>query len=464
MQLIKPSKSIMIIGSALIIACTWLWYHYLELTPYLAYVNWLAVAIVVIIIFSRLGNIKLQTQATTKQHTHGKPLQFWQLQISVGILQVCLAGLLYSIYTLFNHIFIPSGAVTHTTFIGQQYLQLTHYGLFPWPVIALLSVFYSYTVYNKKQSASLPKLMTDNNSTYFGSTAEQIILFFARLGTTCILGCVITAAALNTAAWVLQHWQQPMPHGKTGYSLVYMLIVFILIKQKSLRNAIYNMLSKGYKSYQVIVVATAIFSCAVVGFSLLIPYLFQHNLDPGQNWLTANTWQKYWSSFSILWWLGWYAPLSLWLASKAKGFSIRSLILVQLSLPAIICAALYGWHMQHAHWMDSSSISQAISGWQALTTGFCMLLVIVIFSYQDQLSLQFENTLQADSSIKFRHAFKPTYNILLASIGISTLFLQSGFCSLSFISCVLFIPVALAIYLACIIWPVRRLLDKRSSR
>ena len=464
MQLVQQSKSSTILCLALAVVSGAIWQSNLNWILLIPYLSWGALAALLIVIISPIGNIKLNSrQKPHKNHTTYK-ISYQKLQINIILIQACLLGILYCLYTLSNHLFLPRHILMQHSFISHITYQLKHNFLFPWPIICFLSLLLCYQTHKKNQAASIQTIVNHKDSANPLSANNILLDLSSRICCMVAIASCIAITLLFCSEYLLSYFGSHLLHGITAYSLMFIFTCFVIIISKRVKTAIKMAVKSSKNHLRVIYLSIFLSFTVIILLNLIIPYIFSTNIVKPQTWLTLNTWQTYWHCLSILWWMLWCVPLGLWQTQVAAGFRLRTIVIAQLLAPAVLLGGYELVTHLHPHLTQLRNVADPLHAWQLIIGIVSCTLLMVCFTHGDRIHLIFNAKLMPSNTVKQRHAAKPVYILLLATAAIATSFLQTGFKSLSFVLSVQVIPLLLSIMIALLLWPCQQLWNKLKKK
>ncbi|MBS0352105.1 MAG: BCCT family transporter [Proteobacteria bacterium] len=293
--------------------------------------HWLSLAAVLIICFSPLGNKKFGTDQGVQ-----KRYQWWSWLWQVFFLQGCLGAIFFGILVTCA-IKVPVLTPAQPQLLQNSWYQLLiSQGLFPWAVVGLLAITFSFWSYQKNQDAYFASLIKTLNQK---ALIEIIINFFGRCSTVFVYCSTLCLLGLLWASFI---GNLPIAVGFALAPLITSLILLLFTLSKLYRRTINKLFSQGLPLFIALFFWVIFFAVAiwlVNGFVILVA----HSQFPAPKLLSywlKQPWTKLGLIFINSWWLLWTPITAITIARISRGYSVRSILLAILILPLLAAVTL----------------------------------------------------------------------------------------------------------------------------
>lgn len=322
MKIITPRKTLHHIGLCLLspVITTLLFTFIPYKIHYLYLFNWLALAITIYYLISTRGN-----QHITSNQQELKGLSIMQIGLRIMLVQICLLMIFIGIEKLLNF-----GSVIH---IYSE--QLTHYGLYPWPWVCIVCVAFSH--YCKKNNTNTyshhlvsSKKMAQNLIITAINAAPKLTLFMTWT-ITMLLICTMWAEIFTP-----KPYQLALGAHLSAVLTTLPLCLFSLCSPfKKITNKLFSFKTPRVPSIlfscisiTIIFIVLSIITAPLTKHAVVIPSFLNTFLT-----VTPSTLN---SLFCFSWWFGFSYITGIYIAHLARGYTIRSIILLVFTIPAIL--------------------------------------------------------------------------------------------------------------------------------
>lgn len=385
------------------------------ITPfnYIFYLYWATFAAALMIIFSPLGNKKLDSTEKT--------LSFARWLTTVITLELSLFMIFLGTCHLIG-LALPIFAPTENLLANALQHNLWQFGLFPWPEIAILASVMGYVGHHQKDS-----YLSTIFYPLFRTTADNSlgITFNTAARATTMIG--ISLGISLSALFIIRLFFMPL----TGFSVSSLIIFSLLIIIVSLRwiqKPIYFLAVEKRLHPFVILLASFLLLIFLVPLlssffnvpanqSLPIPFIVKTLLE--------TDWLSNWQLFSTLWWVLWIPVSAIFIAHLSKGLTWRKIILGVLALPVVL-ALLLLWPA-FFHGLNAISKTSA-----AMMTLIGIVVLTALLGRKSFFTALMQAYLPHASTEKNRPADRFLHNILKFSTILLCLYLTTGIFFLNF--------------------------------
>jgi choline-glycine betaine transporter len=306
--------------------------------------HWLVLAAAVVICCSPLGSKQFGIdQGVQKRYRLGA----WISQ--VVFLQFCLGAIFFGIFVTCAQKVPVLTSPQPQLFQDSWYQMLVSEGLFPWAIVGLFAISFSFWSYQKNQDA------------YFASTVafivnkplvSIIINFIARSATTFVYSSTLCLISLLWASFI---GNLPVSTGFALATLLTSLILLVISFSKIYRHYLDKTLGRDLPLILGLFLWVVFFAVAtwlVNGFMVLV-FHSQFPTPKLLNYWLKQPWSRLWFIFANSWWLMWTPITAITIARISRGYSVRSILLAVLTVPLLAGIALKltaGHHWQAPPW------------------------------------------------------------------------------------------------------------------
>jgi choline-glycine betaine transporter len=293
------------------------------------YIHWLMLAMALVMCVLPHGRQRLVASPKETPRYTLKPWIFKILWLQLSVFAIYLGMDL-----VFQH-WLP----LHPSNLMQPPLQLLLRGdgLFPWGLYALFAARMGYLSYINNKDAVSSELVKPILKLRQGSILEMSLNHQSRLATTIAVSTTFAMITLLLVSLLLPR-SLPLHPGFQLKTMVIVTMVILLGFMPASKKLIKYLLKPKIPLF--IGLLTSLVLLAI--FIWLLNALFVHT---GQApiktprlilWLERKNTADLWQIFSAAWWIAWTPVLSAHFARLSRGRSIRSMILVMLTLPTLL--------------------------------------------------------------------------------------------------------------------------------
>ncbi len=352
---------------------------------------------------------------------------WWQ----ISLLQWSWLAIFYGITQLCGRWLVNYSTPQAHLFQHSLHILLWQYGLFPWSVIAALTLLLT-TGFSKPR---YPHHLLPN---YFHATTKSnsglIINTLARASAQISCGIIIAFMSLALVLWLAPNTMQAaMGFQPLILILLIAAIAFCLSKQarRYWRQFATHVFFTPFIGLIVIVIGISalLFSFLVLSLFFPVPYHKSLRLVSA---LANHRWLDYWHALSLSFWVMSIFPLSL-ICSRLLVTTQRYISLIYLLIWPLIWSLLLIL-LPHTHWRLNTSMNFDLS--------VLLIGVIVLFALLSSAA-NWQSILQAAISNKKRPATKWLRNVCLISLLVIYLFWQSNVIGSVFFAMLFALPILL---------------------
>jgi len=441
----KPFLSVFVA----ILVITFLLLHYAKHWLHYGFtVHWGLLAVCGVLIVSPLGRTTLGQPPHIEKHPWPKALGL------IVIIQIGLMMLFHSTaYTLLYAVPVTLPQPM-PTFKGINQTLLWHWGLFPWAAAGLYAVTLGFFGFVLQKKGVLSSVLYPIFHSRHDDALGTVIDFFARISAIFSLASlfVIITLLLTTTLKDQLHW--PMLQGAKVTTLALCTLLLLMLVSKRLQH-----ITRGIAVHVSLLMGSAFIVIGLVMVLLLGSYVFTllaqyaPALNQTVNLLSPSSAFHYWLIFIACWWLGWTPLLGGMIATAARGYSIRAVLLMTLGLPCLVAIGTTwlptpDWISQHHALMDALMTLLSLAG-GALIGTLCL--------GDRPLNYILRSTLPYSHEIKIRpqRIFAQRFLILIAALVVA--YLVTGLVLPTFITLcltVMILPITLCLPIG--LWLGRR--------
>lgn len=263
------------------------------------------------------------SQKLKSEATQPLPIQIWLMKIM--LMQLSLYAISYGLCGLLN---IKNNV--------EPVLFLTHFGLFPWALIAIIASRMGMVAFVQGEDAYMSdctKPVTHSDHKQFWGLKlnyDTKLLTYFTFSLTAASMCLLFSLLFNSKAIPIRMNMNPI-------SIFLSVVLLVLIVNGVMRKWLYQLLAKRFPVYIsalislfLIAAVFILFSWFFAGFNLpsfTVPTFSNLNLQH------HNALAKL---LLLCFWIGWTPVISVYVARLSKGYSIRQLIAGVLLLPLVI--------------------------------------------------------------------------------------------------------------------------------
>lgn len=299
-----------------------------------AYINWLALLMLIILLISPLGKLKF-----TEKSNSQIPLSPTKWLSQIILLQIALLLVFVGLTELMGSI-LPIDTETHTaTLLPALQDTFLNFGLYPWALIAMFAAAFGIACYAKNQNSYLSTIsgnFTQKKYEIFNITANLA----GRAATTTLIGLSFVTATFLIASLITS--PQDL-RGITGFSVAAIgtsfLLLFLFLRRKV--SAILSSVET-HRPALGIFLNMLIFAIIISLIALVI-----HYIGTGDNQMPlffatilAKGWQLHWQLVYTLFWLITVPISAILIAKFSQGYSLRAMLLASMLLPVILAIVL----------------------------------------------------------------------------------------------------------------------------
>ena len=370
MKVKKTKKSIGILVLSLITLIAIALYIWApKLIPDMAYINWLALLLVLVIMVSPWGSIRLKSDKT-----EGKKSSFKLLVTKVVLLEAALLLLFYGI-TLLNTMILPIEAKPHTQVFGPTLsMMLIHFGLFPWSLIAIFATGFGLMAFVKNQDSYLSSIAL----LPFKNPHNNYLVIVNNMGRnlTGVALAISTVMVTFTFASMISG-PQSIFHilGFSESAMGAVLLMAFLTFRRSTNQTIGLIQTRRPAFGMLLTVIIWSLILALAAFALnFLTHGKSNALSTSllSSVLTKN-WHLQWHIFSLGLLFAFVPLISIFVARYSYGHALRSMIIATLILPLILGLLILG--NQHFHWINHLPYKQHFAQTAAIV-GFILLIYL----------------------------------------------------------------------------------------
>ncbi len=405
------------------------------------YVNDIALALALLLIFTKLGSTKL---AANDNNDSGKKLSLGNWLGNIAWIQLSLFLLFFGL-AQFVSVNLPIATQAHPH-SAQQILSAAtlHYGLFPWGTIALVTVGLAYFAYRKNKDAYVSdaanSIVRCTPNTFIGAfinSSTRIFTFFVLSLTAAMVIMITVSLIANPHALFMITGLKP---NTVFASFFLMLVVF----SKKLNARMATILQKT-NPFVTMLIVMAFLTILLLVFSLFLnTHKVTHMQQPAViKAILHKGWQLHWQLFALSWWFAWVPLASTFIARVSRGYSIRSTVLASLALPAILTGIVLFHHHAHTSLIIPMPFSKAMA-----IAGFLSLLFII--GRANNFPMVIRGYLSKTEKVKFRPPFKYVQRWVFFTAFMIYLFLPMGIYSTLFILLYPLIAFSLSLLVSCV--------------
>jgi hypothetical protein len=266
--------------------------HLLSLFPE---VNWLALALALLVILTPWGSIELSSSKSDQQ-----PLAFKLWLFKILLLEIALM-LIYFGFTQFNNVILPIHTTAHPTeFVSSLSTLLLHFGLYPWGLIGIFAISFGISSYIKNQDSYMCTIIQKEvNTKHEGlkSIFNTIPTIFTLVGFALTMVIItVIAAALLTPSHELKQIT-----GFTSVAMVASLLMLLLAVRKKTS----HLLVIAYKQRPAVgfIITLMIWTIVLAIIAVVAGHLF-HDKPHTPAFVQSifnKGWANYWQLFSSIW-------------------------------------------------------------------------------------------------------------------------------------------------------------------
>ncbi len=299
----------------------------------LPFLNWLALPLLAIMVFSPWGSQSLVSPSTSL--TTLPPSQWFAKILN---LQLSLFLLYFSI-TQFTHYFSIAGQAPKTLLTDSLHTLLFKFGIYPWPLIAIFAIAFALSAYNKEQDSYLSNItpLFDNKKR---ETLEVIIKTMGRAVTLIAIATtlVIITFIFTTTATSLTHFKE-----LTGFTAASVGVAFLMLFFTIRRNDNQFLMQINKKRPLLGILLTVLIWVIVLTLASVVIH-YTGNMKGQPPWMVVpllnKGWLLHWELFSEYWWLLFTPIIAILIARFSYGYSIRGIILATLLFPLLLTALI----------------------------------------------------------------------------------------------------------------------------
>ena len=354
----------------------------------------------------------------------------------IVFLEVLLLGMYLGIAFICGYAF-PINTIPHDhLFYDTTTHLLTHFGLFPWTIYALVGVGMGVLAYRQQTNAYFSQLtqpFSKKTDTIYGMLVNvgmrRAVLFSLSI-------CLIFMALLiaNTVIPLSTH----IMHGFQSTALLgtTFLVMFLFLDWP--HQKISALFARSIPTFLSIPLFAAIMALILLIISLLAVGFKQQTPETPHlitQWINYD-WQTAWLFFSILWWIGLTPLIGAFIAKLSRGYTVRSVIIAVLALPVVLAAI--------SHYPIALSLN---ARWSTILAGLSFLITLPTLINHRQLSNAIMAYYPKNGEIKFRdhHPFFKSITQLIAALLCLFLVVGQNAMSLIVFSVNYFVIIALVV-------------------
>jgi choline-glycine betaine transporter len=339
MKYVKPRKDLMLIFAPLLIIIGILLFSFFpHEVSHFFYAFWLCIPLSVFLIFTKLGNKKLENES--EPH---KPLHFLRWFFSILFLEIALTALYLGITEIVGNL-LPINTSTHNTlFLSSLHQFLFHFGLFPWGIYALIAVGMGVLAYQKSIHAFFSEFIKSIShqkaekslSLIINVSMRRVVLF--GVSTTFMLMTLLLISLFLPINKLVVYGFYPAALLAT----LFLLLASLSNQAKRIIERIFSNRVPSALMYPVFIIALAFAVLILSAITSQLTKKIAPSIPPTliQNWIHYN-WHTAWIIFSVMWWCSLTPVIAAWIARLSKGYSIRTILIGILILPTIITILL----------------------------------------------------------------------------------------------------------------------------
>lgn len=310
------------------------WFYLLSATAFLAFV--------VIMIFSRYGNIKLGKDHEKPEYSY---LSWFAMLFSAGM---GIGLVFWGVAEPLSHYSAPPLVEKETPQAAQAALKysLFHWGLHPWGIYTLIGLGLAYFKFRKNApgliSAIFTPILGDRVNGSLGKTIDILAIFATVFGVATSLGfgAVQISAGLSFLFGIENNFSTQVA------IIITVTVLFILSALSGLDKGI-----KYLSNANVLLAALLMFFLLFVGPTNFMMNFFTTTLGaylqelpqlslritpfPGSE---LSQWTQSWTIFYWAWWIAWAPFVGTFIARISRGRTIREFIIGVLAVPTIFSA------------------------------------------------------------------------------------------------------------------------------
>lgn len=356
--------------------------------------------------------------------------------LKISLFQFSFIAIFYGICKISGSWLANYTAPQPELFVSTLRLLWWHFGLFPWPAIAIFTAIFSKLL---RSGDSYPHMLLPK---YFKAAADNrwglLINAATRMAITLLLSLMIGFSALGLLYLAAPNMTRDLL-GFQPIILILLLALFAFFASKSAENYWRQLHSYVLFTPFIVFPALIILLTLILFVFLAAAVSFASDAAPKVHLISllANAgWLNYWLVFAFCFWILSIIPMSLWMASSTQALSTRKVIALVLFWPLIfslISAAK--WHLGENSAVDSvilfgaalllSALLAARANWQGTARGY----------------------LEKDL-VKKRPATRLLRNVSMITLLLIYLFWQSSVIGLSFVSWLVALPLFLVLLLS----------------
>lgn len=409
-KLKKPNRSYKLITFSYIfislVLLTYLPYHL-----YTAFnIFWIVSATLVILVITPLGGIRI----VDPSHKNKQPVvPLINSILFIWLTQICLIAAFAGFYEITTYFFQLYGIALSSQPTSTMTELLMHYGGTPWCILTLLSLAFAYNAYNKRRDTQVSQLCSPLLKKTAPDEKYGIIINYTCRAASFI--SIATSALIITiiiSQWLLSYHHNILHTGLQLPTLYVLGCITLLSTNKRTQKILYKLTPRFHPililiGYMLLISATIVIvtlltsskPLSTASLNAIIPfYLYQANVI--------------WPTAALLWFLPWTILLAPVMVKHCYGKSIRSNILLLLSLPLIILIITILQNNQMivlppiSHWINNTSL---ISIYSLLANFF---LLSLIFQKKNSGNI-LQNNIRKDNQPKYRNPLASLKTIIL---------------------------------------------------
>lgn len=280
--------------------------------------HWFILLLLIILFFTPFAN---------KSLGNSEKIPFWRWIVFVELTQLALNFIYAGFSNLFWHQLPISVNPDQSPIKTTSHYFLWQCGLFPWPLIILLSVIMSYYVYCRQEktlfSIALKPLLRNKDT----DSISSFVNFLSRLLILFSLASIVSFLGLSVCSWIFNALEITATIGLNVETIVLASILLWLINDPRFFNALDWLTTKHFPPALTAVIAIVSLSLVFLFLTLVLQSL--SSLVPGStiNLLVLPTLHSNadWVIFTGLWWLSWTPLVVGLIVYLSRGYKIRTL-------------------------------------------------------------------------------------------------------------------------------------------